>query len=81
MKKKSLMIFGFLWAASGCTLAGFRHYDPIGNCIPAVDDKVFKCTNAQGQTFVVPFSDEKVKKMVCFDKPEWVTHEEACRSR
>lgn len=81
MKKSALTISLFLWAASGCTLAGFRHYDPIGNCIPKVDDQVFKCTDSHGQGSRIPFADPKVKELVCFWQPEWVAHEEACRSR
>lgn len=81
MRKSVLMIFGFLWAASGCTVAGFRHYDPIGNCVPAITEQVFKCTDAKGVAFQIPFKYDEVKNLVCFKQTEWAPHEEACRSR
>jgi hypothetical protein len=81
MRRSALTIFGLLWAASGCTLAGFRHYDPIGNCIPKPSEQLYKCTDTHGQGFPLPFADPKVKDLVCFGQREWVAHEEACHAR
>jgi hypothetical protein len=79
-RRMLLLLFMLSCSFEACVSGGFRHYDPIMNCLPSTVDKIFLCTGPQGH-YIIQFDDPASLKLVCFDQQEFATHEEACHAK
>lgn len=93
--RRLLLISSLSWLLSGCVERGFRHYDPMGNCIARQDfvpaeeatgekaywDIWFSCHDANRLPFVLTTGDKRINKLTCFDETEFIAHENACHAK